>query len=168
MAKDKKPEITSEHVFTIPLRSEWSKARRIMRTKRSVSSVRLFIIKNTRAKSVKISTKLNETLWTGGAKNPPSKIRVKASVDSEGLASVKLPEEITLEEEKKKFLGKKKSKGKSGTEKEEVKGESPEKKGEEKIEAAEEPSKETEAAPGEKNDEQKNEAGKDAEPEEKK
>ena len=168
MAKDKKPEITSEHVFTIPLRSEWSKTSRVMRAKRSVSSVRLFIIKNTRAKSVRISTKLHETLWTGGAKNPPSKIMVKASVDSEGLASVKLPGEITLEEEKKKFLDKKKAKGKSGTEKEEVKGESPEKKGEGKSDGAKESSKEPEAAPAENNEEQTPVEEPEPKPEEKK
>lgn len=114
MAKEKKPEITSEHVFTIPLRSAWSGSARVRRANRGVSAVRSFIMKNTRAKSVKMSTKLNESLWKGGAKRPPHSVRVKASVDTEGIASVKLPEEITLEEEKKKFLDEKKAKGKQG------------------------------------------------------
>ncbi|MBN2330188.1 MAG: 60S ribosomal protein L31 [Candidatus Aenigmarchaeota archaeon] len=133
MAKKKEPEVKSEHVFTIPLRSEWLGTRRVMRAKRSVSTIRGFIIRNTRAKSVRISAKLNDSLWAGGAKNPPSRIRVKASVDSEGVASVKLPHEITLEEEKKKFLEEKKAKGK-----EEAKSESPDIKGEVKAEAAKE------------------------------
>ncbi len=131
MAKDKKKEITTEHVFTVPLRSQWKKTRRVMRVKRSVSALKSFIMKNTRAKSVKISTKLNDALWTGGAQHPPPRIRVKASVDSEGLASVKLPDEITLEEEKKKFLEEKKAKGKPGDGKEtgnsDGKGEEPSK-----------------------------------------
>jgi large subunit ribosomal protein L31e len=114
MAKDKKPEIASEHVFTIPLRREWSGTRRVMRAKRSVSSVSRFIIRKTHAKSVRMSQKLNVALWSGGAKNPPARIRVKASIDSEGLASVKLPEEITLEDEKKKFLEGKKEGKKEG------------------------------------------------------
>jgi large subunit ribosomal protein L31e len=125
MAKDKKPEVLSEHVFTIPLRGDWKGARRVMRANRSVSKVRGFIMRNTRAKSVKISTKLNDSLWAGGAKRPPRSIRVKASVDSEGLASVKLPEEITLDEEKKKFLDNKKAADKKEPGKEEAKGETP-------------------------------------------
>ncbi len=109
MAKEKKPEVVSEHVYTIPLSPAWKGTGRITRTKRSVSAVRRFIIRHTRAKDVRISQKLNTALWGGGAKRPPGKVRVKASVDAEGLASVKLPGEITLEEEKKKFLAEKKA-----------------------------------------------------------
>lgn len=167
MAKEKKPEVTSEHVFTIPLRSEWSGARRTMRAKRSVSSVRSFIMKNTKASKVTISTKLNETLWTGGAKNPPSKIRVKASVDSEGLARVKLPEEITLEEEKKKFMDKKKSEGKAEEGKEAGKPEMKETAADKEGEAKDVP-KEPEAAPAEEKEEQKPAEKTETKPEEKK
>jgi large subunit ribosomal protein L31e len=118
MAKKKKKEIRAERVFTIPLRSSFVGTGRITRTNKSVNAVRNFVARHLHSTDVKISQKLNQALWVGGAKNPPGKIRVKASVDSEGLASVKLPGEITLEEEKKKFLEKKKGgeKGKAGKE----------------------------------------------------
>ncbi len=116
MAKKKKPDVLEEHVYTIPLRSAWIGSGRIMRSKKSVNAVRNFISRHMHAKGVKISPKLNHALWSSGAKKPPGKIRVKASIDAEGLASVKLPAEITLEEEKKKFL-KKKGAGKGEPEK---------------------------------------------------
>ena len=140
MAKDKKPEPIAEHVYTIPLRSAWVGTRRTARTKKSVSTVRRFIERHMHAKTVKISAKVNEALWSSGAKKPLGKIRVKATLDVEGIASVKMPGEITLEEEKKKFLEKKKDEGK---------------------EAAKEPPKEAEAVAkeeGAKSDEAKEES----------
>jgi ribosomal protein L31E len=99
-------------VYTIPLRSAWVNTRRIARTNKSVSTVRRFIERHMHAKTVKISAKVNEALWSSGAKKPPGKIRIKAILDEEGIASVKMPGEITLEEEKKKFLDKKPAEGK--------------------------------------------------------
>ncbi len=116
MAKDKKPESIAEHVYTIPLRSAWVNTRRIARTNKSVSTVKRFIERHMHAKTVKISPRVNEALWSSGAKNPPGKIRIKAILDVEGIASVKMPGEITLEEEKKKFLEKKPEAGKEGAE----------------------------------------------------
>ena len=106
MAKDKKPEFIAERVYTIPLRSAWVNTRRIARTNKSVSTVRRFIERHMHANTVKISAKVNEALWSSGAKKPPGKIRIKATLDVEGIASVKMPGEVTLEEEKKKFLEK--------------------------------------------------------------
>jgi len=114
MAKKKKPDVLEERVYTIPLRSAWIRSGRIMRSKKSVNAVRNFISRHMHANDVKISPKLNHALWSSGAKKPPGKIRIKASIDAEGLASVKLPEEITLEEEKEKFLKKKKAEKKEG------------------------------------------------------
>jgi len=107
MAK-KQPDVLEERIMTVPLRSEWIETRRVMRSKKAVNAVKNFVKRHMKAKDVKISGKLNEAIWKSGAKKPPARIRVKATIDSAGLALVRLPEEITLEEEKKKFLGKSK------------------------------------------------------------
>ncbi len=129
---EKKSAPSEEKIFTIPLRRVWIKAARVGKTKKSVSAVKEYVRKHTHASEVRMSQKLNETLWAGGAKKPLHTIRVKVSV-SEGVADTKLPEEITLEDEKKKFLekGKKEAEKKA---KEQLKGEGGEKAPEEKEE----------------------------------
>ncbi len=103
---DKKPPAAEEKIFTIPLRREYLLATRVQRTKKTVIGVKKYVLKHTHASEVKISQKLNDSLWTSGAKKPLRSIKVKVSV-SEGIANTRLPEEITLEEEKQKFLAEK-------------------------------------------------------------
>ena len=149
---EKKPE-TTEKIYIIPLRRVWVDVPRVTKTRRSVSAVRDYVAKHTHASEVKISEKLNRTLWAGGAKKPLSKIRVKVVI-TEGAADVRLPEEITLEEEKKKFLEKAKEKkaGKAGKEDaakaEEKKEEAPAEKTEPAKEGAE-PAENKEEKPAE-------------------
>jgi large subunit ribosomal protein L31e len=100
---EKKTETAVEKIYTIPLRKHWRPGPRISRTKKSVSAVKEFVARHTRSGDIRISEKVNSLLWKGGAKKPLHKIRVKVNL-IEGRASVRLPEEITLEEEKKKFL----------------------------------------------------------------
>jgi large subunit ribosomal protein L31e len=113
---EKKSEVTLERVYNIPLRRVWVKVSRITRANRSVSEVRNFVKRHTKAKEVKVSQNVNSLIWASGIKKPPGMITVKVKVEA-GIASVRLPDEITLEEEKKKFLEKK------GAKKEEVKAE---------------------------------------------
>ena len=103
---DKNAPVAEEKVFTMPLRRKWTPVTRTAKTKKSVSAVKEYITRHSRASSVKISEKLNDTLWASGAKNPLVSVKVKVNV-VEGVANARLPEEITLEEEKKKFLEKK-------------------------------------------------------------
>jgi ribosomal protein L31E len=102
---DKKAPAAEEKIFTIPLRKAFTPASRIERTKKSVSAVKGYIRRHAHAPEVKVSEKLNDMLWASGAKKPLHSVKVKVSV-SEGVADARLPEEITLEEEKKKFLEK--------------------------------------------------------------
>jgi large subunit ribosomal protein L31e len=113
---EKKSEVTLERVYNIPLRRVWVKVSRITRANRSVTEVRDFVKRHTKAKEVKVSQNVNSLIWASGIKKPPGMITVKVKVEA-GIASVRLPDEITLEEEKKKFLEKK------GAKKEEVKAE---------------------------------------------
>ena len=103
---DKKAPVGEEKVYNIPLRRKFTPVARIFKTKKSVSAVREYIAKHTRATDIKISQQLNDKLWASGAKNPLKSVKVKVNV-IEGIANARLPEEITLEEEKKKFQEKK-------------------------------------------------------------
>jgi large subunit ribosomal protein L31e len=140
--------VSEEKIFTIPLRDAWMKSPRIQKANRSVSAVKAYVKKHTRATGVTVSQKLNDVIWGGGAKKPPHRIMVKVSV-SEGVANVRLPEEITLEEEKKKFLEKKKEaeKAPAAEDKETAPAEEP--KAEEKPEAGKKEEKAPEAAKAE-------------------
>jgi large subunit ribosomal protein L31e len=125
MAKKEAPATVDERVFTVPLRASWIGSTRVARTRKSVGAVRSFVTRHMRSENIKISRKLNSVLWGSGAKTPLSRIRVKATMDSSGLVSVRLPEEVTLEEEKKQFLEKAKK------EEEEKKSGKPEERNEE-------------------------------------
>lgn len=125
----KKQPVTVEKIFNIPLRKKWVPVRRVARTKRAVSTVRDYVTRHTRSSDIKISTMLNSVLWSGGAKHPPGKIKVKVLIDEEGKALVRMPEEITFEEEKKKILARGKEKGK---------GKKPEAAKDERVDAKEE------------------------------
>jgi ribosomal protein L31E len=143
MAKKDVPETVDEKVFTVPLRQAWLGSSRASRTAKSVGAVRSFVSRHMRPDNINISQKLNSALWGSGAKKPLSRIRVKVTLDTSGLARVRLPEEITLEEEKKQFLEKAKK------EEEARKAGKPEEAKEEKPEAGAETKKE-EAKPEEK------------------
>ena len=95
-----------EKVYIIPLRRDWVNVGRIRRANRAVSNVKIFVKKHTHSKDVTVSQKVNEFLWSGGPKKPPGKIKVKVSV-SEGRASVRMLDELSLEEEKRKALAQK-------------------------------------------------------------
>lgn len=101
MAKD-----ISERVYTIPIRREWVKQRRIHRAPRAVNFVREFLIRHTKADDVKISQLVNEALWDHGVKKPPGKIKVKVEV-KDNVAFARLPEEKVAETKKDKKAKKK-------------------------------------------------------------
>jgi len=104
----KKTEVPVEKVYVIPLRKAVIATRRVMRSKKAVGTIKLFIMRHTRSKDVRLSQQLNSYLWAHGAKKPPAKVKVKVSVDPEGIARARLPEEMSLEEEKKMILAKEK------------------------------------------------------------
>ena len=93
---DQKPQKAEEKLFTVPLRKEWLKVPLNKRAKRSVNTLRSFLSRHMKvpAESVKVSAKLNDSIWTRGAGKPPSKVRIKASLDiKEGLLHAMLPDE---------------------------------------------------------------------------
>jgi len=99
----KKPEVSEERIYTIPLRKEWLKGPRVKRSNRAANTIKLFMKRHLKATDVKISQKINEQLWERGIHNPPSKIKVKAKKDDKGLVKVMLIEEVEeIKKEEKK------------------------------------------------------------------
>lgn len=88
-----------ERLYTVPLRGKWIKKTRVLRTKKAVNCVKDFISRHTKASDVRISTKLNELLWTGGAKRPPNRVKVKVKVEN-STAWARLPNEVEVKPEK--------------------------------------------------------------------
>jgi ribosomal protein L31E len=137
-----------EMLLTIPLRREWLKAPRNRRARRSITTIRAFLSRHMKVPEtdIRISARLNNTIWVGGAGKPPAKIRIKASLDaSTGLLHARLPDEEAPKPEKK------------------GKEEKPEKPGEPKKE----PEKKEEASKEEEKPAEKPEESKPKEPEKK-
>ncbi len=74
-----------EKVFTIPLRKDFLKAPKWKRTNRAVRTVRDYLKRHMKTEEVRLNAELNETLWERGGKNPPSKIKVHATLEG-GMA----------------------------------------------------------------------------------
>ena len=70
-------------IYTVPLRKEYLKTPKWRRTKKASSALRAFILKHSKADSVKISRWVNEELWRNGIKNPPSKVKVSVTTTKE-------------------------------------------------------------------------------------
>ena len=107
MAETKKSD-KFEREYVIPLRKKWKHVARYKKTNKAVKSVKEFLVRHMKIRDgdlnkVKLDKLLNEYLWSRGIKNPPSKIKVKATRDGE-LVKVELSEmPENLKHKKKRF-----------------------------------------------------------------
>ncbi len=101
MAEKAKPEAKADRIVTIPLRKSWLNSPTGKRGKRAINTIKLYVFRHTKASEVKISQRLNESVWSRSISRPPSRIKVKLSGDG-GVVSAMLPEEIVLRKEEKK------------------------------------------------------------------
>jgi large subunit ribosomal protein L31e len=72
-----------ERMYTVPL----SRTRYAPYYKRSPKAIRLikaFFTRHMKAERVIITKDLNEAIWTNGIRNPPRKVKVRATKDDEG------------------------------------------------------------------------------------
>lgn len=67
-----------EQVYTIPLR-EVRKTQKPKKAAKAEKLVASFLKKHMKTEEVLISPELNQKIWSQGAENPPSKIRVRAA-----------------------------------------------------------------------------------------
>jgi large subunit ribosomal protein L31e len=94
---DSKTPAAEEKLFTIPLRKEFLKVPMNKRAKRSMNTIRKFLSRHMKVPEteVRISPMLNQTIWVRGAAKPPSKVRIKATLDmKEGLLFAGMPDEL--------------------------------------------------------------------------
>ncbi len=80
-----------EKIFIIPLRDSKNTARN-RRTRRAAKIVREFLTRHMKSGEIKLDSGLNQRLWDRGIKKPPTKIRVKAVKDDDGLVTASLAE----------------------------------------------------------------------------
>jgi large subunit ribosomal protein L31e len=72
-----------ERVYVIPL-SKAKRAPRYKRANRAVRLVREFLSRHLKSDVIKLDQSLNQRLWARGARNPPSRIRVRAVKQDDG------------------------------------------------------------------------------------
>ncbi len=83
--------MADEKIFVIPL-GEVKKAPHYKRARRAAKLVRAYLIKHMKSEDVKLDPKINEKLFERGVKKPPTRIRVKAVKDDDGLVNATLVE----------------------------------------------------------------------------
>jgi large subunit ribosomal protein L31e len=139
MAKknETKPKIVLERDYVIPIRRETLKVPFHKKAKKAAKAVKEFIIKHMKSQDVKMGKYLNIEIWKHGMKNPPNKVKVHTTKDSQGKVFVEIqgaPKEVPKVEEKKGKKEAKKTEDKSGPESEKYGSKTQEKELEKKVE----------------------------------
>ena len=80
-----------EKIFVIPL-GKVKKVPHYKRARRAAKLVREYLARHMKSEEIKLDPKINEKLFERGVKKPPSKIRVKAVKDEDGLVNASLVE----------------------------------------------------------------------------
>jgi large subunit ribosomal protein L31e len=93
--KTENKEQNLERIYVIPLRREIEKVQRYRKTEKAVKAIKQFLarhmqIRDGDLKKIKLDNYLNEYMWARGIKNPPHKVKVKATKNSEGIVKVEL------------------------------------------------------------------------------
>ncbi|KXA95729.1 50S ribosomal protein L31 [candidate division MSBL1 archaeon SCGC-AAA259E19] len=74
-----------ERVYTIPLK-EAKKTKRKKRAGRAAKIIKQFVSKHLDVSEVKLDSDLNEKIWSHGAEDPPSQIRVRVTKRTDEVA----------------------------------------------------------------------------------
>jgi len=80
-----------ERTYTIPLRD----AKNVQRTIRAAKAIRVvqeFLKKHMKSEEIKIDASVNEKIWERGIQKIPSKIKIKAVKDDDGVVEATLAE----------------------------------------------------------------------------
>ncbi len=84
-----------DRVYTINLRRAWLNHPRAKRTKKSIRTIREFVMKHSKTAEVKLSKGINELIMSRGFKKPPGKISIEVKGDF-AQVQAKLPGEIIV------------------------------------------------------------------------
>ena len=78
--------MAEERIYVVPIKKIKKIVPRWKRAPRAARFVREFIARHTKADEVIIGTDVNEKIWKRGIEKPPSKLRVKVTVEEkEGI-----------------------------------------------------------------------------------
>jgi len=80
-----------ERIYTVPLTRAWI-AQKFRRAEKAMSVLKQFTERHMKPTGIIIDPGVNEAIWARGIKNPPRKIRVKMTKDSDGVVTVTLAE----------------------------------------------------------------------------
>lgn len=80
-----------ERVYVIPLRKAKAVPRTI-RAARAIRAVQSFLSIHMKSDEIKLDASVNEKIWERGIQKIPSKIKVKAVKDEDGIVSATLVE----------------------------------------------------------------------------
>src|SRR3989344_6014864 len=140
----------NERLYTIPLRKEFLKVPRYIRTRKAIKAIRSFAQKHMKTQVVKIGPYLNELMLSRGRKNPPHKVQVRITKEEDKdklqIVRVELASIPSKKSEEKKNIAEKVDEHKIEEEKEkkevlETKSEELQKSKSKQIEAAKIPEK---------------------------
>jgi large subunit ribosomal protein L31e len=80
-----------ERIYTVPLTRAWI-AQKFRRAEKAMSVLKQFTERHMKPTEIIIDPSVNEAIWARGIKNPPRKIRVKMTKDSDGVVTETLAE----------------------------------------------------------------------------
>jgi large subunit ribosomal protein L31e len=80
-----------ERIYTVPLGRAWI-AQKYRRAEKAIFVLKQFTKRHMKSTEIIIDPNVNEAIWARGIKNPPRKIRVKMTKDSDGVVTVQLAE----------------------------------------------------------------------------
>ncbi|MDR0912500.1 MAG: 50S ribosomal protein L31e [Methanobrevibacter sp.] len=81
-----------ERIYTIPLRNVKNVSKTI-RAPRAIREVQNFLLKHMKGEEVKIDASVNHKIWERGIQKIPSRIKVKATKDNDGIVEATLAED---------------------------------------------------------------------------
>jgi len=85
-------EIVDERIYTVPFRRVFWTGNRRKRANRAVRTLKGFVSRHMKPEQVLIQPEVNERLWAHGIQNPPRKLRIRATKNSDNLVRVYLAE----------------------------------------------------------------------------
>ena len=80
-----------ERIYTVPLGRAWI-AQKFRRAEKAMTVLKEFSERHMKPSELIIDPSVNEAVWARGIKNPPRKLRVKMTKDSDGVVTVTLAE----------------------------------------------------------------------------
>ena len=85
-------EVEEGVIYTVPLKRVWMAPVK-SRAPRAIRILKDFLHRHLKVEEIIITKEVNEKIWEKGLENPPRRIRVKAVVSKDGIATIHLAEE---------------------------------------------------------------------------